>query len=83
MQNHVMTQYQGFGPDFDNMTRGIEAMLQVYTGIAAVFAALILGVVLCLIIRELRETRVSKTRVSETVPRARPFGARELTDTGF
>jgi hypothetical protein len=78
MQNHVITQYQSFGPGFDYLIGEIEAMLQLYSGIAILFTAIILGAVACLLVCELRESKPGRT-----VLRARPFTARELTDTGF
>ena len=78
MQNHVITQYQSFGPGFDYLLGEIEAMMQLYSGVAVVFAVVILGVVACLLLCELRESRPGRAAL-----RSRPFNARELTDTGF
>ncbi|HYP27227.1 MAG TPA: hypothetical protein VE262_10960 [Blastocatellia bacterium] len=78
MQNHAISQYQSLGPGFDNLMKEIEAMLQVYSGIAIVFTAIILSAVVCLLICELRESKTGRTAL-----RSRPFNGRELTDTGF
>lgn len=78
MQTRTVHQYQTFGPGLDNLVRDIEFVLQVYAEIAIIFAILILGVILCLLICEMREPKESKA-----VSRRSAFAARELSDTRF
>jgi len=83
MQSYTITQYQTFGPGLDNLARDIESILQVYTGFAAVFAALILIVVACLLVCEVRQSKENKPASRRAVSRRPALAARELSDTGF
>jgi uncharacterized protein involved in cysteine biosynthesis len=77
MQNHAITQYHAPGPGIDGLVREIESLLQIYSEIAAAFAVVILVLVVCFLISEIRETGATRSATR------RPFNARELTDTGF